>query len=143
MKDPFDKWILNDQGEPEPCDDLMRWAVWFEQASMVRIIARDHLSGGRVMISTVFLGLNQNFHRDGPPLIFETMIFGGWCEGWQTRASTRAGALRCHAEALARARRYRWLPGWLKSLQRALTRFWWRPLATLRRIKYKLWRAKR
>lgn len=27
-------------------------------------------------ISTVWLGLNHNYSEDGPPLIFETMVFG-------------------------------------------------------------------
>jgi hypothetical protein len=33
--------------------------------------------GGRLSVSTVFLGLDHRFTGDGPPLIFETMVFGG------------------------------------------------------------------
>jgi hypothetical protein len=32
---------------------------------------------GEAGISTVFLGLNHNFFGGGPPLLFETIIFGG------------------------------------------------------------------
>jgi hypothetical protein len=42
------------------------------------------------MVSTVWLGLNHNFTRQGPPIIFETMIFapkdatiGREGEGWE------------------------------------------------------------
>ncbi|WP_166903861.1 hypothetical protein [Mycobacterium sp. DL440] len=30
-----------------------------------------------VVVSTVWLGLNHSFTDDGPPIIFETMVFGG------------------------------------------------------------------
>lgn len=32
---------------------------------------------GDIKISTVWLGVNHNFGSEGPPLIFESMIFGG------------------------------------------------------------------
>ncbi len=32
---------------------------------------------GNITISTVWLGLDHNFSGDGPPLIFETMVFHG------------------------------------------------------------------
>jgi len=52
--------------------DLMTWAKWFETAE--RHIGDDTING--VRISTVFLGLDHNW-GDGPPLLFETMTFGG------------------------------------------------------------------
>ncbi|MFD7016111.1 hypothetical protein [Streptomyces sp. NPDC059928] len=53
-------------------------------------------------VSTVWLGVNHNFNDDGPPIIFETMVFGGdedqdqimW--RWSTEAEARAG----HAEVV-------------------------------------------
>lgn len=32
---------------------------------------------GPARVSTVFLGLDHNFGGDGPPILFETMVFGG------------------------------------------------------------------
>lgn len=54
-------------------------------------------------VSTVWLGTNHNFVDDGPPIIFETMVFGGGEEQDQTmwRWSTEAGARAGHAEIVA------------------------------------------
>jgi hypothetical protein len=50
---------------------------------------------GESKVSTVWLGLNHSFD-DGPPLIFETMVFGGPDNDWQKRYSTKEEALACH-----------------------------------------------
>lgn len=39
-------------------------------------------------VSTVFLGLDHNWTNQGPPLLFETMIFGGKYDQYQIRYST-------------------------------------------------------
>lgn len=91
-----DKYILNAAGEPEPAD-LMTWAEWFETSGDARRVARDTI--GDVTISTVFLGLNHNF-GEGPPILFETMIFDGGDDERQWRYSTRDEALAGHAAAV-------------------------------------------
>ena len=53
-------------------DDLMTWARRFRKAE--RRVAKDRI--GDVEVSTVFLGLDHSF-GSGPPLLFETMVFGG------------------------------------------------------------------
>ncbi|WP_063685502.1 hypothetical protein [Bradyrhizobium stylosanthis] len=60
---------------------------------------------GSVHISTVFLGIDHRHFGDGPPLLFETMIFGGSLEGFQNRCSTWDEAEAMHAEALDQVRR--------------------------------------
>lgn len=61
---------------------------------------------GGIRVSTVFLALDHNFGGKGPPVLFETMIFGArgrWAE-FQTRYCTEAEALAGHAmyvEAIA------------------------------------------
>lgn len=73
-----DKYILNDRGEPVPCNDLMTWAKWFEGNSNQRIVKQDAV--GKSKISTVFLGLDHVWplkpfgHQ---PVLWETMVFGG------------------------------------------------------------------
>lgn len=53
------------------CYDLLPWAKWFEKAD--RAVGRTTL--GPFEVKTSFLGIDYNFHDEGPPLIFETMIF--------------------------------------------------------------------
>ncbi len=58
-------------GMPYDESDVIQWAKDFEKED--RRVAKDILPDGKV-VSTVFLGLDHNF-GEGPPLIFETMIF--------------------------------------------------------------------
>lgn len=53
-----------------------------------------------VEVSTVFLSLDHQFFGGvGPPLVFETMIFGGEHDLYQTRCSTWAEAENMHKVA--------------------------------------------
>jgi hypothetical protein len=93
------KYVL-DGKTPKPVD-LMTWARWFETAD--RHVAKEEV--GSMRVSTVFLGLDHSF-GDGPPLLFETMIFG-MPEGqdeYQERCSTWEQAEAMHERALAHAR---------------------------------------
>lgn len=93
------KWILQDR-VPVPCDDLLEFARWFEQAD--RHIALTYLGDG-VTVSTVFLGMDHNF-GDGPPLLFETMCFGSSLNEEQRRYSTYDEAEIGHAVMVRRVR---------------------------------------
>lgn len=53
-----------------------------------------------VEVSTVWLGLNHAFMPGGPPLIFETLIFGGRHDGELQRYSTESEALAGHLHAI-------------------------------------------
>ena len=92
-----DKYVLDEQGEAVPCNDLMEWARWFENAEGRRV-ANDHV--GDVRVSTVFLGLDHSF-GGAVPILWETMIFGGEHDGYQERYSSRRDAVAGHARALA------------------------------------------
>lgn len=69
----MDKFIL-DGHTPIPAD-LQEWAKWYETNRDTRRVGRTEISEG-VSVSTVFLALDHSF-GDGPPVLFETMIFGG------------------------------------------------------------------
>lgn len=97
----FTRYVLDERGEPCPEPSLTKWAQWFETAE--RHIALDELPND-VKVSTVFLGLDHNFGLDGPPILFETMIFGGKHDQYQDRYETRDEALLGHAKALDLAR---------------------------------------
>ncbi|MEH2201208.1 hypothetical protein [Nostoc sp.] len=51
---------------------------------------------GSTRISTVFLGLNHQWLPNKPPLIFETMVFGGQIDYQQIRYSTWDEAVAGH-----------------------------------------------
>jgi hypothetical protein len=97
---PFPRYYILDQdGNPVPVEDVRDWGEWFEANTEARIVARDRDEGGvykEIWVSTVFLGLDHNYFDDGPPLLFETMVFGGPLEGQCDRYSTRAEALAGH-----------------------------------------------
>lgn len=68
------------------------------------------VDGATLTVSTVWLGVNHNFIGDGPPLIFETMVFGdhSLAEDACWRYATEDEARRGHekvVEALRFARR--------------------------------------
>lgn len=90
------KYILDSEHNPVPAS-LEEWAQWFERAD--RHVARTPV--GDLDVSTVFLGLDHRFLRDGPPILFETMVFGLYGnEEYQRRCSTWAEAEKMHQEAV-------------------------------------------
>lgn len=56
---------------------------------------------GDVLVSTVWLGLNHSW-LGGPPLIFETMVFGGRLHGEMDRYATEAEAQAGHVVMVKR-----------------------------------------
>jgi len=76
------KYIL-DKHDVVECDDLMTWAKWYGTAD--RGVALDQK--GDVEVSTIFLGIDHQF-GDGPPLLFETMVFGSEHDQYTDRYST-------------------------------------------------------
>jgi len=107
-------YILGEDGEPIAVD-LLTWAVWLEQHRGERILLQTvvdrrgdaherpiHRGGRGVWISTVFLGLDHRFAGAGPPVLWETMIFGGALDQrYQERYTSKLAALQGHAAAVA------------------------------------------
>jgi hypothetical protein len=83
-----DNYILDKDGKPIPCDDLLEWGRWMQVSDRI------------VQVSTIFLGLNHNFYYSDNLVLYETMIFGGKHDGYQERYATREEALEGHAKAL-------------------------------------------
>jgi hypothetical protein len=80
----------------------MTWARWIETAE--RHVGKT--SSGRSMCLDGLPRHDQAF-GGGPPLLWETMIFGPEgheLTGYQRRYTTRAAALEGHAQALALVR---------------------------------------
>ncbi len=83
------------------------WGPWFESASTTRrrVVRREaYATHGEetIEVSTVFLGLCHRWSDDGPPLVFETMVFGGPDDGDMFRCCTWDEALAQHNEVAER-----------------------------------------
>lgn len=97
---------LDAHGEPYPVEtdteeDWIAWARAFERAHQ-RQVGDDKVAWSRV--STIFLGINHNFTA-GPPVLWETMVFGGPLDREQWRCSgSRKQAEAMHQRALVLTR---------------------------------------
>ena len=94
----IDNYILRGK-EAIPCEDIVEWAQKYEK--MNRRVALDYV--GDIKISTVFLGLDHAFDG-GPPMLFETMVFGGDFDQDGARCSTWGEAEEQHAEWLKKVK---------------------------------------
>lgn len=119
------KYILVDR-VPVECPELLKWGMWMENFEDRRV-AETEIEGIRV--STVFLGLDHSYSfagrdRKTPPVIFETMIFGGEHDEEQTRCCTWDEAEAMHAEAVELAIRGQKYPSyeWLRAKSRRVMR---------------------
>jgi hypothetical protein len=90
-------YILKDK-VPVQVHDMEEWMDAFRLHDS-RIVAKTDLPDD-IQVSTVFLGMDHSFGDDGPPILFETMIFGGALDGYQERYSTWEEAEEGHRLAL-------------------------------------------
>jgi len=88
------RYYILENGVIKATDDLLEWGRWFENTDN-RVIARDEING--VLVSTVFLGIDHNFTGEGPPVLFESMIFEGEFSEEQRRYRNMEEALEGHA----------------------------------------------
>jgi len=95
-------YILDEHGVPVPEPDLHKWAQWFETAWPARLVARTEVDD--IHVSTVFLGTDHNWFDGGPPILYETMVFGGEFDQHQWRHHTRVEALAVHDQIVAAIR---------------------------------------
>ena len=82
------QYILDAEGRPVPEPDFLKWSMWMyshnSEGKDSRIV--KHTNIGKVLVSTVFLGLNSSPRR---LLLWETMIFAGEHDGYQRRYESR------------------------------------------------------
>lgn len=76
--------------------NVIEWAEWFETAD--RIVKKTKV--GNVEVSTAFLSFDHQY-GDGPPLLFETMIFGGERDEDMWRYTTWEEAEAGHGRVVA------------------------------------------
>lgn len=86
----------------EPAEDPVEWARWFGRSD--RQLADWRHGGGEsgTRVSTVFLSLDHDHSGKGPPVLWETLVFGGPLADEMERYCTREEALAGHAAMVAR-----------------------------------------
>jgi hypothetical protein len=95
-----DHYILDENKNPKPAN-LHEWAKWFE-GNRNRIVKQETV--GDAKVSTVFLGLDHSWGI-GPPILWETMVFGGKYDQEQDRCSGGwIDALQMHERMVAKVR---------------------------------------
>lgn len=94
-------YVLDEFNAPVEVPSVLEWAQRMATIDKRRV-AEDII--GRCNVSTVFLGINHQW-GSGPPLLFETMIFGGLVDQeLQWRYPTWDTAIAGHQEACRLAR---------------------------------------
>lgn len=62
---------------------LLEWAAFFENVDNRRVaeayVGEWHRKPS--LVSAVFLGIDHDFLGDGPPILFQTIVFGGPLHG--------------------------------------------------------------
>lgn len=94
-----DWYILGPDHEPV-ASTVEEWSAWLGHGfpMIIKRVANDNI--GDTTVSTVFLGVDHNW-GDGPPILFETMVFGGDHDEWQWRYHTWDEAAQGHAAVVA------------------------------------------
>jgi hypothetical protein len=92
------QYILDENGKPVPCNDLMKWGLFFRDSEK-RIVKQERI--GSYHVSTVFLGLDHSWGQ-GPPILWETMVFED-NKGAMDQEMDRCSGNREQAEAMHEA----------------------------------------
>lgn len=86
-------YVLDKNGKPVHEPDMAKYGRFL--ASDAKILKQDILPN-RTVVSTVFTGCDYR----SPPLLWETIIFGGVRDGYEDRYTSREEALAGHEKAV-------------------------------------------
>jgi len=104
MNNQLSHFILDEKNNVIPVE-LLVWAKWLEHAGEQRIVEQTNIGKkGRISVLTVFLGLNHRLNNEGPPLLFETMVFGGEWDQETDRYSTWKEAENGHKKMVKKVK---------------------------------------
>lgn len=97
----MEHWIwIRETGEVRRARDLAELNAWRAQNSTQLVETRVCVA----RVSTIFLTSSHNFLGSGPPLLWETLVFGGPMDGAGDRYATQEEALAGHADLVAQVR---------------------------------------
>lgn len=86
---------LDKKGNPISPEE---WGRLHSDESYMRI--GGTVVAGGAYVSTVWVGINMNYTRQGPPIIFETLVSGGPMDGRMWRYATEGQAVIGHDEVV-------------------------------------------
>ena len=66
-------YVLDENGNPVPEPDGLKWSEFYASINNRNV---GFYKDDRCEVSTVFLGMDHQF-GEGPPILWETMVFGG------------------------------------------------------------------
>ncbi len=92
-------YILGDDGIPIQETDYQKWSLWIKTADLT--VARTRIDNCEV--STMFLGVNHGM-TNGPPMLYETLVYGGPLHKETSHYSTKREALEGHERICAKVR---------------------------------------
>lgn len=97
-------YILDDNNNAVEVD-LLTWASWLEHPDN-RVVCFTQITS-QVYVSTIFMGIDYRWpgFPPGPPILYETLIFGGPLDGEGTRYCSHDDALTGHKMYVKRARK--------------------------------------
>lgn len=97
-------YTCDDNGNPIPTDDILEWGRWLENTDNRRVAQDlDEADEGKtIRVSTVFLGVDHSFGFGGPPVLWETFVFGGLLDGEMDRYTSKEAALLGHQQMCER-----------------------------------------
>jgi hypothetical protein len=87
-------FVMEDDHSIRPVGSMEEWCQWYEKAHC----SIDWAGNAELYVSTIFLGLNRNWFGEGPPILFETMVFGGEYNELTFRYSTYDEAIAGHKD---------------------------------------------
>lgn len=93
-------YVLDKDGNPVATKSIMEWGKDYDAKE--RHVGNDMI--GDIHVSTVFLGIDHRHSKNGFPILWETMIFGGDHDNYQVRYTSHDDAVKGHAEAVALVR---------------------------------------
>jgi hypothetical protein len=91
--------------ETVPVRNVLEWARYYDGAMNDRRRVDLTYLDTDVHVSTVFMGLDHNFTGQGPPILFETMIFGSELDQSMRRYSTWDEAAAGHIALVEQLRK--------------------------------------
>jgi hypothetical protein len=94
-------YMLDDEHHAVECD-VLTWGKFFERIEN-RLVDYTQITSA-CEVSTIFLGIDHRMYGEGPPILFETMVFGGSLDENQWRYSSWDDALTGHKSAVRKAR---------------------------------------
>lgn len=89
-------WYILEGKTPVPTD-VITAGKWMQDEGEKRRVDYTNI-GDEVEVSTVFLGIDHRWDDKGPPLLFETLVFGGRLDGEMNRYATWDEAERGHVD---------------------------------------------